>query len=168
VSDSSSASATSERDIDRFYNIGRNVVTRQDRPPTPIHIDVIQDQGVMVGTLHWTWRQSGATAADVSASLSPEQLLGILAHQAQTLNNPINSLVAALRSVMRECIERDVIPIGLHLHTTHAPESVAFLRNDRTKVATVDIAVTVLPQKWVQQHAAMSDDRPPGDVSTTR
>ena len=165
----------SDQDVDRFYRIGRDVAAHQDRPPAPLHIDAVQADDAMIGVLHWTWRQSGPVAVGIGGGVEesdPEHLLGMLGYQAQAMPNPINSLMAALRAALRDCVQQDVVPVVIHLHTTHSPSSESFVRNDRLKVATVSIAVTVIPQKWVQERAdsvsKMIPDRPPDGAGGAR
>lgn len=146
------AQAASGHDVDRFYRVGRAATIDNSQPPTPVHIEVAQNNGVMVGVLHWTWLQPGPVAINPNDAASPDQFLGMLAHQIQTMPNPIQSLVVALRTMSRECVAQGVIPIGIHLHTTHVTEVFAYERN-ASQVARIDVAVTVVPHKWVQEQA---------------
>lgn len=147
-----SAQTASGHDVDRFYRVGRAATIDNSQPPAPVRVEVARNNGVMVGVLHWTWFQPGPVAINVTDAANPDHFLGLLGHQIQTMSNPIQSLVAALRTMARECVAQGVTPIGIHLHTTHMNEPFDYGR-EAPQVARVDVAVTVVPQKWVQQQA---------------
>jgi hypothetical protein len=139
------------------------VVAGQHRPPAPIFLDVI-DQHTMTSVLRWTWHQP--TSAATSFIGTSAQVLNALKQQVDTLPNPITSLIETLEDAARACERLDMVPVGVHLHTTHEVPAVDFLdRGERKKIAIVNITVTAVPAPWARDRVAT--EATPQEISDT-
>lgn len=137
---------TNRRDNEHAFRVGREILRAASQPPAPIDLNLIRDGAV--STMHWVWRQS-IPPERVQAGLDREAASPEVAAAVGAIDDPLESLAAALTRASQECWRLGLAPVGITVHTQHVHSPLSYARICPDRTAEVTIAVSAVSREWI-------------------